>query len=512
MSNVKGKIISGSIGKIQVRKRSDVTIEIGELLMAQGPTGSQLLQVMDIAYGSQVSPQNMEMIAGMSLEDDALFEFYEPEMRHYELAHLKSLITVENHQARSSKTLPSFFGEVRTVTKDDFTFLARDKKGLFLGYLRSGSVRMEDVPISLDLAEVLSHHVLIPATTGKGKSNLMRHIIWNTLPEESCGMLVLDPHDEYYGRNELGIKDHPEKERVVYYSASDPPPGQLSLRVHISRLRPGHFAGALALSSPQQQCMTAYYQKYGDTWIENLFHEAPIHVHINEETLAVVKRKLSNVLSLSYDGTGLVGKGIFCLDSGMKTADAVADALESGKVVIVDTSQLSGSAELLVGSFFANVVFSRYRRYHQEGSLAKKPVISIVLEEAPRVLGKDVLERGSNIFSTIAREGRKFKVGLCAITQLPSLIPKQILANMNTKIILGIEMAPERQAIIESAAQDLSDDSRNIASLDKGEAIVTSNCARFATPIYVPLFQRTVEKTVNAYNVKSAPPRFAELQ
>ena len=118
-----------------------------------------------------------------------------------------------------------------------------------------------------------------------------------------------------------------------------------------------------------------------------------------------------------------------------------------------------------------------------------KPVISIVLEEAPRVLGKEVLEKGQNIFGTIAREGRKFKVGLFAITQLPSLIPREILANMNTKIILGVEMAAERQAIIESAAQDLSTDGRNIASLDKGEALVTSNFARFATPIKIPLFK-----------------------
>ena len=123
-------------------------------------------------------------------------------------------------------------------------------------------------------------------------------------------------------------------------------------------------------------------------------------------------------------------------------------------------------------------------------------MISIVLEEAPRVLGKDVLEKGSNIFSTIAREGRKFKVGLIAITQLPSLIPRDILANMNTKIILGTEMVQERQAIIDSASQDLSSDSRNIASLDKGECIVSSNFAKFAIPIKVPFFDDFAKKDV----------------
>ena len=104
------------------------------------------------------------------------------------------------------------------------------------------------------------------------------------------------------------------------------------------------------------------------------------------------------------------------------------------------------------------------------------------------------MEKGSNVFEAIAREGRKFKVGLIAITQIPSLIPRSILANMNTKIILGIEMAPERAAIIESASQDLSDDARNIASLDRGEAIVSSNFGKFAIPIKIPLFKKMVEK------------------
>ncbi|MBN2367920.1 ATP-binding protein, partial [Candidatus Woesearchaeota archaeon] len=131
-----------------------------------------------------------------------------------------------------------------------------------------------------------------------------------------------------------------------------------------------------------------------------------------------------------------------------------------------------------------------------KGLLKDKPVISVLLEEAPRVLGKEVLEKGSNIFSTIAREGRKFKIGLTAITQLPSLIPRQILANMNTKIILGIEMQPERQAIIESASQDMSSDSRAIAALDKGEAIITSNFTRFAIPVKIPLFEDYVKSRV----------------
>ena len=65
---------------------------------------------------------------------------------------------------------------------------------------------------------------------------------------------------------------------------------------------------------------------------------------------------------------------------------------------------------------------------------------------------------------------------------------------MNTKIILGIEMNSERQAVIESSPQDLSQDNRNIASLDKGEAIVTSTFTRFAVPVKIPLFEEFVKE------------------
>jgi hypothetical protein len=65
---------------------------------------------------------------------------------------------------------------------------------------------------------------------------------------------------------------------------------------------------------------------------------------------------------------------------------------------------------------------------------------------------------------------------------------------MNTKIILGNELSSERSAIIDSASQDLSTDDQNIASLDKGEAIISSNFTKFAIPIQVPLFEDYIQK------------------
>ncbi|PKK81773.1 MAG: hypothetical protein CVT47_00740, partial [Thermoplasmata archaeon HGW-Thermoplasmata-2] len=198
----------------------------------------------------------------------------------------------------------------------------------------------------------------------------------------------------------------------------------------------------------------------------------------------------------------IIEKGVFTTkETGIGAVDDTISALESGKKVIIDTSRLSSYAEILVGSIIANKLFEKYSEYKSAGTLDSKPVISIILEEAPRVLG--ATDGEINVFGRIAREGRKFKIGLIGITQLASLIPREVLANMNTKIILGNEMEAERRAIIESAAQDLSTESKMIASLEKGEALVSSIFTKFAIPIYTPLFDEIV-KSESLSSLKSS--------
>jgi hypothetical protein len=489
---IKGQVIGGELGRILIRQKSDANIEIGEILVC-GDTQKILLQVYDLIYGSQISQQNLELISGMKLEDNTDLGFFDEKVRNYTLALAKPIAVMSDNSIVLCKQLPSFFKEVRQVEKNDLSFITTPKNPLFIGNLRSGS-KMLDLPVSLPGKDVFSHHILLAATTGRGKSNLVKVMLWSIVDKDYCGVVVLDPHDEYYGRNSVGLKNHPNADRVIYYTPRDAPPGARTLKINIKQVKPDHFRGAVAFSDAQWQAMNAYNKEYGNRWIESVILEKPLKLDFHEATVGVLKRRLTHLLDMDFNGEQVFCNGVFDLSAGDTTTKDIANELEQAKTVIVDTSGFSGSVEILIGSMITNEIFNRYRSYKAKGQLDGKPVVSVVLEEAPRVLGKEVLEAGPNVFSTIAREGRKFKVGLTAITQLPSLIPREILANMNTKIILGIEMKPERQAIIDSASQDLSQDDRNIASLDKGEAIITSNFVKFATPVKVPLFEEHVEK------------------
>lgn len=507
-----GQIIGGELTDILIREKSGIGLELGDLLVVEtNKTDYNILQVKNTEYRSQLSPSTHELTAGMELEGyGSDLEYMEPELRNYIVARAKALLHIQRQKdgkltTKSPKKLPNFFSPIRSIQDEDLDFLKQKSQNdtLYLGKVRSGS-KVLNSDVSINAKDALTHHVLIPATTGRGKSNLVKVMLCSLLESNDTGILVLDPHDEYYGRNEIGLKDHRSSENNLEYYSTNPPIGQSSLIINIKSITPKHVKGMINLTQAQDEAIQLLYNKHRNNWILEMFQTSTLE-GVGMKTLKVLKRKFDNVLGIyiKNEENGRVKLGyrspLFKGGiTGEETIKHITESLENGKIVIIDSSKLSDYEELLVGSIILEKLFYKYKQYKTD-ELKNKPVISVIIEEAPRVLGKDAIEnRGRNdIYSTIAREGRKFQIGLIAITQLSSLIPKTILANMNTKIILGNEMATERHAIIESASQDLSDDNRIIASLDKGEAIISSIFTKFAIPIHIPYFKEYIKQYTN---------------
>jgi len=508
--DVIGQIIGGETSRIFIREKSGSRIELGDLLVAEEDDGNySILQVKDLVYHSQIPQIMRELASGLQLEGHGShMEFLDEELRNYIIAEAKTILQIRDNEPQLPKTLPNFFGQVRRIEDDDLKFLMEEKikNPLYLGNVRSGSKELK-TSIHIDAREAIPHHILIPATTGRGKSNLVKVMLWELMNIENIGMLVLDPHDEYYGRNELGLKDHPNQEKLRYYSTDTSNIHGMveSLRINIKSIKPEHFDGIVKFTDAQRDALKLYHNTYRKEWIPHIIREEKIE-EVESKTLSVIRRKFDNILGIYAENGQIKSRGsVFKTNDGESTIKNIIKSLEDGEIVIIDTSKLTGKAELLVGSIIIWAIFNKYQKYKAKGVLEEKPIIGIVIEEAPRVLGKEVIERqGHNIYSIIAREGRKFNIGLVAITQLVSLIPRTILANMNTKIILGNEMSQERAEIIASASQDLSDDNRTIASLDRGEAIVTSVFTKFAVPIKIPLFDEHVKDKIN--KIREKPP------
>jgi uncharacterized protein len=499
--DVAGQVVGGNVASILVRQKSDQNIELGDLLVADLDDKGEsylILKVNDLQYGSQIPGSVRELAAGLKLEGySSGVDFMDPKLRNYVCASVKPIAKVfsKGNNVKIPKVMPPFFTSVRFATAQDLSFLSIPPKNpVFLGQVRSGS-KVLNVPVYLDGDSAFTHHILIPATTGRGKSNLLKVILWSLLEEGKVGILVLDPHDEYYGRDGIGLKDSPKAARNLVYYSSDAVIGKNTLVVNLETLVPEHFEGIISFSDAQEDAIASYFKTYKSHWLEQLILGTGVE-GTTPRTMQVLQRKFRKALGISAkDGQIICDMEIFSTDAGRATIGEITKSLEAGKIVVIDTSRLSDEAELIIGSIISNEIFYGHRKAKASGTLSQISPVSIVIEEAPRVLSAEAMEQTSNIYSTIAREGRKFKVGLVAITQLTSVIPQMVLTNMNTKIILGNEMVAERHAVMESSAQDLSDEDRTIASLDKGEAIVSSIFTKFAVPIYTPKFEDKVTET-----------------
>ena len=491
MSDV-GQIVWAVSGDITVREAGGAGLEAGDLLVWEGDGRRFLMQVVSMEHGSATDRRTHEMLAGMRLDGGRdPTEFYERGFPDYRLAHAKPLAVVgRDGRPSKPKDIPPAFGAVRRAAASDLGFLPGPGSGrVFLGDVRSGSKTVEGSGLHMDAERMFSHHVLVPATTGRGKSNLIKCMLYGLLDGERVGALVLDAHGEYWS----GLSSHPRAaSRLVCYAGS-PAAGRFRLTVNVRSITPHHFRGLVEFREPQERMMWDLWGAHRKEWIIRLFDESNDGdvPELQKITRTVLRQKVRTALGIRTGGTFETG------DGGETTISEIARNVSEGRVVVLDTSGLGSSVEMMVACMAASRLLWSYQAASDRGDLGGRPVATIIMEEAPRLLGAGGLGDG-NPFAVIAREGRKFKVGVCAITQLASVIPREIMANLGTKIILGNEMRAERDAIVGSAAQDLSDDHNTIASLDAGEAIVSSVFVPFAIPVKVPLFEDLARRSRRA--------------
>ena len=100
-------------------------------------------------------------------------------------------------------------------------------------------------------------------------------------------------------------------------------------------------------------------------------------------------------------------------------------------------------------------------------------MVAIVLEEAQRVLSGSK-DKESNVFPRVAREGRKFKVGLCAVTQQPKLLDGELLSQFNTFFVLGLADEKDRNILRSSSKQDIGALGPEIQTLMPGECLIAN--------------------------------------
>ena len=118
-----------------------------------------------------------------------------------------------------------------------------------------------------------------------------------------------------------------------------------------------------------------------------------------------------------------------------------ANQAKNGTVAVIDLSLVPSEVTQIVVSVLARMVFEAVQRYRREEG--KELPTTLVLEEAHTFLHRDLSAEAtspaartcSKVFERIAREGRKFGLGLVLASQRPSEVSQTVLAQCNTFLL-----------------------------------------------------------------------------
>ncbi len=492
-----GRIIGRNVTELRYRTPYDQDVYLGEILIAENDENDRrfLLRVFDIEYGAEASSRDWpERTAGNMLimeKGNYEYELYDKDRRLFKVGVCTPLGYIMNgNEFRKPKTIPPHFSKIRKARENDYSVLRQYMGDISVGSLRSGETL---VPFEVGIRGTdFPSHVGIFATTGMGKSNLMKRLAVSVMESGKYGLLILDPHGEYFdgGKSELkGLNNHPlAKDQLVVYSTRDlkgAVGGYNKIRISAQEIEIADLMHLYDFSDAQREAFNSARRVFHENWLMSLL-EAEVEdlvidlVGTFEGTIGVIKRRLMNLFKSK----------ILTKDKTISISNQVYDALTNCKVILLDTSNMGESEELLVSIVLARAVFERNKQlFANPDEFRKLPDMLITMEEAQRVLGKIAPGGRNNIFATIAREGRKFKTGLCAISQQPKLIDEEIISQFNTLFVLGLADRADRNVLKDSAKQDISQLSNEIQMLMPGEALITSPFTPFAIPVKIHLFE-----------------------
>ncbi len=498
MTEYKGRIFGKHVLEAQFRAYHGTDLFLGELLSAEDPERARrfLFRVIQVTYGSDSSdPSWAERTAGAYMTGDQAgtpYELHDPEQRLHKVATCAPLGYIDPAgEFRKPKSLTAQFARVTAPTAEDFSFLRERMGDLRVGLLRSGEDTI-DLEVGIR-GETLTSHMGVFATTGMGKSNLMKVVAGTILESQGrYATLLFDPHGEYLdggGGGRRGLRDHPwAGDRLkVYATRSGSGAAHTALRLSLAELTLADLQTAYDWSRAQDEAIYRLERLYREDWLPTVASEGQDLQELAEQTgsttatLQVIQRRARRILDLP------------CISrdpSQPSLSERIVEELSNGYSVLVETSGLSSMEEILVASVITRRLLDTYADAFLEDREAfeRLPPTLVALEEAQRVLSR-VKRSDDNVFPRVAREGRKFRVGLCAVSQQPKLIDDELLSQFNTFFILGLADEKDRNILRASSKQDIGDLGPEIQTLMPGEAIVTNLEAPFALPARVFLYE-----------------------
>lgn len=170
-----------------------------------------------------------------------------------------------------------------------------------------------------------------------------------------------------------------------------------------------------------------------------------------------------------------------------------SSSLQSNKgVKIIDFSEVPSDVLPLMVSLVGRLVFSIQQWIRKEN----RHPIALFCDEAhlylPEKTGSSIEDAGLENFERIAKEGRKYGIGLVVISQRPAEVNRTILSQSNNFIAMRLTNAEDQSVIKRLLPDSLGGFSELLPILDVGEALVVGDASllpsriKITKPTYEP--------------------------
>jgi DNA helicase HerA-like ATPase len=462
-----------------------VSVSGSQLVCLLGQTdegGSWAIEVGTIVRMPTPHSNSFAMVRGISIPIPSAMSS-DDELKIAELELLGEIIVKEGAAASAFQRGVSFFprlgNDVSLASQEDLQQIYACPA---ISAARIGSLHHDrTLPAFIKTDDLLGKHFAVLGTTGSGKSCAVTVILKSLLRENPhARMLLLDPHNEY-------AQAFKEEALVLDPAVTLDLPYWLFNFDELTEVFIGEDEFRQAMASILGEAIVASKVKFlqGKTDY-NLTVDTPTPYAINDviaylqeaqgklvrpEPMPAYVRLINRLKSLSTDSR------YSFMFSRYGTGDRMAAILSRLFRIPVEKKPITIADLSGVPSEILNVVVSVLCRITLDFALwsERSSPILVVCEEAhryaPRATGLG-FEPTKRALGRIAKEGRKYGVSLCVVSQRPSDLATEMLSECNTIFALRMSNQADQelvQAAMPEAGLGLLE---FLPSLHSGEAIV----------------------------------------
>jgi hypothetical protein len=346
-------------------------------------------------------------------------------------------------------------------------------------------------PCYVDMNELLGKHTAILGSTGAGKSATVAAILHSIIdrkaergyPKWNPKIIILDPHGEYsksfpdclcYSTDNASIK-------LPYWLFNF----QESISVFIGKTEFVATSQANILKTALFESRKKGAEKLGID-ITKITVDSPIPYSIkdlkknieDDKPTQSSKQDSHNSILQKIDKLLDDPRMKFLMEDWDKETDPASSIIgqflgEGSPIRIIDLSGVPNEVAGIASAVISRLIFS-FKLWQNIEERSSNPIL-IVCEEAHRYVpnrGDAQYGDAQEGIRRLAKEGRKYGIGLFLVSQRPSEVDSTVLSQCNSWIVLRITNDNDREHVKAMLPDSLSGLSRVLSSLRRREAMI----------------------------------------